>query len=45
LCGTAAELEEADIATAIDRHAKRAGFAVERRTVEALGLCASCQTA
>ena len=44
-CGTAAELEESDIATAIDRHAKRAGFAVERRTVEATGLCAACQTA
>jgi Fur family zinc uptake transcriptional regulator len=44
-CGTAAELEEAEIATAIDRHAKRAGFAVERRTVEAMGLCAQCQTA
>jgi Fur family transcriptional regulator, zinc uptake regulator len=44
-CGTAAELEESDIATAIDRHAKRAGFAVERRTVEAMGLCAACQTA
>jgi Fur family zinc uptake transcriptional regulator len=44
-CGTAVELEESDIATAIDRHAKRAGFAVERRTVEAMGLCAACQTA
>ncbi len=44
-CGTAAELEETEIASAIDRHAKRAGFAVERRTVEAMGLCAACQTA
>lgn len=42
-CGTTAELEESEIATAIDRHARRAGFAVERRTVEAMGLCAACQ--
>jgi Fur family transcriptional regulator, zinc uptake regulator len=42
-CGTTAELEESEIATAIDRHAKRSGFAVERRTVEAMGLCAACQ--
>jgi Fur family zinc uptake transcriptional regulator len=42
-CGTAAELEEADIAAAIDGHAKRAGFAIERRTVEVTGLCASCK--
>jgi Fur family zinc uptake transcriptional regulator len=44
-CGTAAELDETDIAAAIDRHAKRTGFAVERRTVEASGLCAGCRAA
>jgi Fur family transcriptional regulator, zinc uptake regulator len=44
-CGTTAELDETDIAAAIDRHAKRTGFAVERRTVEASGLCAGCRAA
>lgn len=42
-CGTAAELNEPDIATAIDRRAASLGFRVDQRTVEVTGLCPRCQ--
>lgn len=42
-CGTAAELDVGAIDGAIDREAKRLGFAIEQRTVELLGLCPSCR--
>jgi len=41
-CGRAAELDDASIRDAIDRHASALGFRIDRRTVEASGLCAAC---
>lgn len=41
-CGTAAELDEPEIARAIGRRAKALDFHVEHQTVEVTGLCPRC---
>ena len=43
-CGEAAELDDPALREALARLAQRAGFAVERETVELKGLCAKCRT-
>lgn len=42
-CGTAVELDDADVDTAVERAAERLGFSVTRRTVEIEGLCPQCR--
>ncbi len=42
-CSTVAEAEAGPARTALDEVADRLGFAVERTTIEALGLCPACQ--
>ncbi|MGE0715937.1 MAG: Fur family transcriptional regulator [Alphaproteobacteria bacterium] len=42
-CGTAAELDEPEIARAVVRRAEAMGFAVEHQTVEVTGLCPRCR--
>lgn len=42
-CGDAAELDDAQLRGALARVAERAGFAVERETVELKGLCPKCR--
>ncbi len=44
-CGRVAEAEAAPAAAAVGAAAKAQGFAVERLTVEALGLCPACAEA
>lgn len=44
-CHTAIELEQRAIAEAIDSAAGSVGFAVERQTVEVVGLCSNCREA
>jgi Fur family zinc uptake transcriptional regulator len=41
-CGRAAEMADGRIETAMRRGVKKAGFTLERPTVEALGLCLNC---
>jgi Fur family zinc uptake transcriptional regulator len=41
-CGRVIEIEDAALAAALAAAARRAGFAVERTTVEAEGMCAAC---
>jgi Fur family zinc uptake transcriptional regulator len=41
-CQTVAEIDAADLRSALSDQASAAGFAVERTTIEALGLCAAC---
>lgn len=43
-CGTAVELDDPRIASAIDTSAARLGFEVAARTVEVAGTCAGCRT-
>ena len=40
-----AEAEAAPARAALDREASRIGFAIERTTIEALGLCPGCKAA
>lgn len=42
-CGAVAELDDAPIEAAIRKAAARAGFTVERKAVEAVGLCPRCR--
>lgn len=42
-CGSAAECNAEDIDKLVDVTARRAGFAVETKTLELLGLCSQCQ--
>ena len=42
-CGTAVEAEDQRVADAAERLGRRLGFALDRKTVELIGLCASCQ--
>jgi Fur family transcriptional regulator, zinc uptake regulator len=42
-CGTAVEVEDAQVASAAELLGKRLGFTLDRRTVELTGICASCQ--
>lgn len=44
-CHTVAEAEASTARAALDSEATRAGFQVERTTIEALGLCPSCRNA
>ncbi|MGE0723277.1 MAG: Fur family transcriptional regulator [Alphaproteobacteria bacterium] len=44
-CGSAAELDEPEIARAIERRASGLGFRVEHQTVEVVGLCPRCHGA
>jgi Fur family zinc uptake transcriptional regulator len=41
-CGIAAELDEPEIARAIERRAKALDFRIEHQTVEVTGLCPRC---
>ncbi len=41
-CGKAVELDDHDLARALDRAARRAGFSVGAATIEAEGLCETC---
>ena len=44
-CHSVAEAEAAPARAALDREAGRLGFAIERTTIEALGLCPGCKAA
>jgi Fur family zinc uptake transcriptional regulator len=44
-CATVAEAEAAPVRAALDAAAAPLGFAVERSTIEALGLCPACRGA
>jgi Fur family transcriptional regulator, zinc uptake regulator len=44
-CHMVAEAEATTARTSLDAEAARAGFRIERSTIEALGLCPSCQAA
>jgi Fur family zinc uptake transcriptional regulator len=43
LCHMVAEAEASAARTALDAEAARAGFQIERSTIEALGLCPNCR--
>lgn len=43
LCGATAELHDPQIATALSRSAREAGFRIEQETVELRGLCPGCR--
>ncbi len=43
-CGEAAELDDPSLRDALAHVARRAGFAVERETVELKGLCSKCRS-
>ena len=43
-CGTVVEAEDTRIAAATERLGQRLGFALDQRTVELTGLCATCKT-
>ena len=45
VCNTVAEAEASTARRSLEAEAARAGFRVERTTIEALGLCPSCQSA
>ncbi len=44
-CGRAAEISDPELETAIIGAARRAGFSVQRRTIELAGLCPTCDGA
>ncbi len=44
-CGRVAEIEDHELAHALEHAAKRLGFTVGKATIEAEGQCASCATA
>ncbi len=44
-CGQATEIEDSDLAHALLEAAERVGFAVSGATIEAEGVCGSCQAA
>lgn len=43
-CGTAEEIVDDALDTALDAATKRSGFAIERKVVEIAGVCARCQS-
>ena len=43
-CGTAVEAEDPRVASAAVNLSRRLGFALDRRTVELTGVCATCRT-
>lgn len=43
-CGTVLEAEDKRIAAATDRLGRRLGFALDQRTVELTGICATCKS-
>ena len=43
-CGTVAEISDAGLDSAVSGVTSRAGFALERRTIELQGLCPDCLT-
>jgi Fur family transcriptional regulator, zinc uptake regulator len=42
-CGTAVETEDSRVAKATENLGRRLGFALDRSTMELIGLCSSCQ--
>lgn len=44
-CGRAAEISDDDLAAAVSNAAERAGFTIQRRTIELAGLCPACRSA
>ena len=42
-CGTAAEIDDQPLRTALDRLARQAGFELAQETVELTGVCPQCQ--
>lgn len=42
-CGTAAEIDDRGLASAVARTAGRVGFQVQRQTIEVRGLCPRCR--
>jgi Fur family zinc uptake transcriptional regulator len=42
-CGTAVEAEDPRVASAAENLSRRLGFALDRRTVELTGVCATCR--
>lgn len=42
-CGTVVEAEDEPVAAATERLGQRLGFALDQRTVELTGVCATCQ--
>jgi Fur family zinc uptake transcriptional regulator len=42
-CGTVVEAEDSRVASAAENLGRRLGFALDRRTVELTGVCASCR--
>jgi Fur family zinc uptake transcriptional regulator len=44
-CGTAEEIVDANLDTALDAATTRSGFTVERKVVEIAGVCARCHAA
>lgn len=42
-CGRVAEISDAELEGAIGNAASRAGFAIQRRTIELAGLCPTCR--
>jgi Fur family transcriptional regulator, zinc uptake regulator len=45
ICSVVAEAAAAPVRAALDRAAAKAGFVIERSTIEALGLCPHCREA
>ena len=43
-CGTVAEISDAGLDTAVSGAASKAGFAIERRTIELEGVCPVCHS-
>ncbi len=42
-CGAAVELDDERVRSAVARGAERLGFAIERQTIEVIGLCPRCR--
>jgi Fur family zinc uptake transcriptional regulator len=42
-CGTAVEAEDTHVAKATEKLGRRLGFALDRNTMELIGLCSSCR--
>jgi Fur family transcriptional regulator, zinc uptake regulator len=42
-CGTAIEAEDHDLADAAEQLSRRLGFSLDRKTVELVGICATCK--
>lgn len=42
-CGTAIEAEDHDLSDAAEQLSRRLGFSLDRKTVELVGICATCK--